>query len=257
MIKTMEKRISLSLLMLAVLVFTGCSTAPKVVPEGAEVVPPAFSAERVLGGPELEAKRIDISDPWEGFNRTMFRFNYRFDKYVFLPAVNAYQFVAPDPVEKGIHNFFRNLQDVTTLLNSILQLNLDKTMNTTTRLAINSTVGLLGFLDIANDVPRSDEDFGQTLGYWGVGNGPFLVLPVLGPSNVRDGVGLGVDWYAYNEIRARTTDMETWQELTMDIMKAIDLRAHTAFRYYETGSPFEYEWIRLLYTTKRKLDIER
>lgn len=257
MMKTMENRISLSLLMLAVLVFTGCSTAPKVVPEGAEVVPPAFSAERVLGGPELEAKRIEISDPWEGFNRTMFRFNYRFDKYVFLPAVNAYQFVAPDPVEKGIHNFFRNLQDVTTLLNSILQLNLDKTMNTTTRLAINSTVGLLGFLDIANDVPRSDEDFGQTLGYWGVGNGPFLVLPVLGPSNVRDGVGLGVDWYAYNEIRARTTDMETWQEWTMDIMKAIDLRAHTAFRYYETGSPFEYEWIRLLYTTKRKLDIER
>ena len=257
MIKTMENRISLSLLMLAVLLFTGCSTAPKVVPEGAEVVPPAFSAERVLGGPELEGKRIEISDPWEGFNRTIYRFNYRFDRYVFLPAVNAYQFVAPDPVEKGIHNFFRNLQDVTTLVNSILQLNLDKTMNTTTRLAINSTVGLLGFLDIANDVPRSDEDFGQTLGYWGVGNGPFLVLPVLGPSNVRDGVGLGVDWYAYNEIRARTTDMETWQELTMDIMKAIDLRAHTAFRYYETGSPFEYEWIRLLYTTKRKLDIER
>ena len=130
-------------------------------------------------------------------------------------------------------------------------------MNTTTRLAINSTVGLLGFLDIANDVPRSDEDFGQTLGYRGVGNGPFLVLPVLGPSNVRDGVGLGVDWLAYSEIRARTTDMETWQELTMDTIKALDLRAHTAFRYYETGSPFEYEWIRLLYTTKRKLDIER
>ena len=130
-------------------------------------------------------------------------------------------------------------------------------MNTTTRLAINSTVGLLGFLDIANDVPRSDEDFGQTLGYWGVGNGPFLVLPVLGPSNVRDGVGLGVDWLAYNEIRRRTTSMETWQEMTMDIMRALDLRAHTAFRYYETGSPFEYEWVRLLYTTKRKLDIER
>ena len=257
MMKIIDKKYRLPLLMLAALLVTGCSTAPKIVPEGAEVVPPAFSAERVLGAPEDAAGQIEISDPWEGFNRTMYRFNYRFDRYVFLPAVSAYQFVAPDPVEQGVHNFFRNIQDITTLLNSILQLNLEKTMNTTTRLAINSTVGLLGFLDIANDVPRSDEDFGQTLGYWGVGNGPFLVLPVLGPSNVRDGIGLGVDWLAYSEIRARTTDMETWQELTMDIMKALDLRAHTAFRYYETGSPFEYEWIRLLYTTKRKLDIER
>ena len=257
MMKIIDKKYRLPLLMLAALLVTGCSTAPKIVPEGAEVVPPAFSAERVLGAPEDAAGRIEISDPWEGFNRTMYRFNYRFDKYVFLPAVSAYQFVAPDPVERGVHNFFRNIQDITTLLNSILQLNLEKTMNTTTRLAINSTVGLLGFLDIANDVPRSDEDFGQTLGRWGVGNGPFLVLPVLGPSNVRDGVGLGVDWFAYNEIRARTTSMETWQEMTMDVMKALDLRAHTAFRYYETGSPFEYEWIRLLYTTKRKLDIER
>jgi phospholipid-binding lipoprotein MlaA len=257
MMKVIDKMYRLPLLMLAALLMTGCSTAPKIVPEGAEVVPPAFSAERVLGAPEDAARQIEISDPWEGFNRTMYLFNYRFDKYVFLPAVSAYQFVAPDPVEQGIHNFFRNVQDITTLLNSILQLNLEKTMNTTTRLAVNSTVGLLGFLDIANDVPRSDEDFGQTLGYWGVGNGPFLVLPVLGPSNVRDGVGLGVDWLAYSEIRARTTDMETWQEMTMDVMKALDLRAHTAFRYYETGSPFEYEWIRLLYTTKRKLDIER
>ena len=257
MMKIIDKKYRLPLLMLAALLVTGCSTAPKIVPEGAEVVPPAFSAERVLGAPEDAAGRIEVSDPWEGFNRTMYRFNYRFDKYVFLPAVSAYQFVAPDPVERGVHNFFRNIQDITTLLNSILQLNLEKTMNTTTRLAINSTVGLLGFLDIANDVPRSDEDFGQTLGRWGVGNGPFLVLPVLGPSNVRDGVGLGVDWFAYNEIRARTTSMETWQEMTMDVMKALDLRAHTAFRYYETGSPFEYEWIRLLYTTKRKLDIER
>jgi phospholipid-binding lipoprotein MlaA len=110
---------------------------------------------------------------------------------------------------------------------------------------------------VASDIPRSDEDFGQTLGYWGAGTGPYLVLPILGPSNVRDGIGSGVDWLAYNEIRALTTDMETWQEWTMDILKALDLRAHTAFRYYETGSPFEYEWVRLLYTTKRKLDIER
>jgi phospholipid-binding lipoprotein MlaA len=267
--KTANKPLHTHLLtLLAVLLLGACSTAP--VQQGETVIEPAFSAERVLGGyqePEALAGEVQeeevtylveaVYDPWQGFNRTMYRFNYRFDKYIFLPAVNAYETVTPDFMEQGIHNFFRNLQDITTLINSILQLSPEKTLNTTTRLIINSTAGLFGFINVASDVPRSDEDFGQTLGYWGVGPGPYLVLPILGPSNVRDGIGSGVDWLAYNEIRKQTTDMEAWQEWTMDILKAIDLRAHTAFRYYETGSPFEYEWVRLLYTTKRSLDIER
>ncbi|MGI9321470.1 MAG: MlaA family lipoprotein [Thiogranum sp.] len=244
------------LLLMAVLAVTGCSTKP-IMPEGEDIIPPEFSAERVLGTDFESFRETAISDPWEGFNRAVFRFNYRFDRYVFLPAVSAYQAVTPDVVETGVHNFFRNIQDITTLINSVLQLDFDKTMHTTTRLMVNSTIGLAGFINVASDVPRSDEDFGQTLGHWGVGTGPFLVLPVLGPSNVRDGIGTGVDWYALSEIRDRTTDLETWQELTWDILKALDLRAHTAFRYFETGSPFEYEWIRLLYTTKRQLDVER
>jgi len=245
------------LLLIGVLAFTGCSTKP-VRPKGEAIIPPDFSAERVLGKDvEYYLEEGAISDPWEGFNRSIYRFNYRFDKYIFLPAVGAYQAVTPDVVETGIHNFFRNIQDVTTLINSILQLDFDKTMHTTTRLMVNSTIGLAGFINVASDVPRSDEDFGQTLGHWGVGTGPFLVLPVLGPSNVRDGIGLGVDWYATTEIRDRALDLEAWQAWTWTALRAIDLRAHTAFRYYETGSPFEYEWVRLLYTTKRKLDVER
>jgi phospholipid-binding lipoprotein MlaA len=74
---------------------------------------------------------------------------------------------------------------------------------------------------------------------------------------VRDGVGLGVDWIVWTEIRDWALDIETWQDWGYTILRAIDIRAHTAFRYYETGSPFEYEWVRLLYTTKRKLDVER
>jgi phospholipid-binding lipoprotein MlaA len=74
---------------------------------------------------------------------------------------------------------------------------------------------------------------------------------------VRDGIGTGVDWYATTEIRDRALDLEAWQAWTWTALRAVDLRAHTAFRYYETGSPFEYEWVRLLYTTKRKLDVER
>jgi phospholipid-binding lipoprotein MlaA len=232
----------------------GCSTAPIKV--GEPVEEPVFPADRVLGkGVTYESDKI--SDPLEGINRTIYRFNYHFDRYVFLPAVSAYKYITPDPVEKGVHNFFRNLQDVNTLINSVLQLNLEKTMNTTTRLAVNSTIGLLGFIDVAGDVPRKDEDFGQTLGYWGVGNGPYLVLPILGPSNLRDGVGLGVDWVARRALWERATDLETWQDWAINILWGIDTRAHVAFRYYETGSPFEYDMVRMLYTTKRKLDIER
>ena len=244
------------LLLIAVLALTGCSTKP-VLPKGEDIIPPDFSAERVLGTDVEDLRETAISDPWEGFNRAVFRFNYRFDKYVFLPAVSAYQAVTPDVVESGIHNFFRNIQDITTLINSILQLSFEKTMHTTTRLMVNSTIGLAGFINVASDVPRSDEDFGQTLGHYGVGTGPFLMLPILGPSNVRDGIGTGVDWYALNEIRDGTTDLETWQEVTWDLLRALDTRANTAFRYYETGSPFEYEWVRLLFTTKRQLDVER
>jgi len=250
---TTNRHPAILFLLAVLLVLSGCSTAPK---QTGEIIEPVFAADRVLGeGVVYEGERI-ISDPWEGFNRTMYRFNHHFDKYVFLPAVGAYQYVTPDFAEAGIHNFFRNLRDVTTLINSVLQLSPRKTLNTTTRLLLNTTVGMLGFIEIADDVPRSDEDFGQTLGYWGLGTGPYLVLPVLGPSSLRDGVGLGVDRYVYSAIRDEA-DMETWQEWTMDVVDAVDTRAHTAFRYYETGSPFEYELIRLMYTTKRKLDVER
>jgi len=243
------------LLLVAVLVLGGCSTAP--VQQGDAVIEPSFSADRVLDK-DVDYLSDEISDPWEGFNRSMYRFNYRFDKYVFLPVVNGYKAITPDFLEQGIHNFFLNLEDITTFYNSILQLSGTKTVQTTGRFLVNTTVGLLGFIDVASklDMPKHDEDFGQTLGHWGVGNGPFLVLPVLGPSNVRDGIGLGVDWAIYTAIQDEL-DMKDSEEWALAIMKAIDTRAHVAFRYYETGTPFEYDWVKLLYTTKRQMDIEK
>jgi phospholipid-binding lipoprotein MlaA len=232
----------------------GCSTAPK---HKGEIIEPVFPADRILqAGVTYEADTI-ISDPWEGLNRRIYRFNYYFDRYLFLPAVRTYQAVTPDFLEAGFHNFFRNLQDFTTLVNSVLQLSPEKTLNTLTRLSLNSTVGLLGFIEIADDVPRSDEDFGQTLGYWGVGSGPYLVLPILGPSSLRDGAGYGVDWAVRTAMWDAATDFESWQDWAIGILWGIDIRAHTAFRYYETGSPFEYELVRMLWTTKRQLDVER
>ena len=254
--KTVYKQFQRHLLLLvAVLTLGGCSTAP--VMQGDEVIEPSFPASRVLDD-DVDYLADEISDPWEGFNRSMYRFNYRFDKYVFLPVVNGYKFITPDFLEQGIHNFFLNLEDITTFYNSILQFNGTKTVQTTCRFLVNTTVGLLGFIDVASrlDIPKHDEDFGQTLGHWGVGNGPFLVLPFLGPSNVRDGIGLGVDWAVYTAIQDEL-DMKDSEEWALAIMKAIDTRAHVAFRYYETGTPFEYDWVKLLYTTKRKMDIEK
>ena len=254
--KTAYKQLQRHLLLLvAVLALGACSTAP--VMQGDAVIEPSFPADRVLDS-DITYLSDEISDPWEGFNRSMYRFNYRFDKYVFLPVVNGYKFITPDFLEQGIHNFFLNLEDITTFFNSILQLNATKTVQTTGRFLVNTTVGLLGFIDVASklDMPKHDEDFGQTLGHWGVGNGPFLVLPVLGPSNVRDSVGLGVDWVMYTAVQDEL-DMKESEEWALAIMRGIDTRANLAFRYYETGTPFEYEWVRLLYTTKRKMDIEK
>lgn len=240
---------------LAALGLAGCSTAP--VQKGDEVIEPLFTADRILS--EGVAYASEVHDPWEGFNRTIYRFNYRFDKYLFLPTVRAYKAVVPDIAEQGIHNFFNNIGDIRTLFNSILQLSPEKSLNSASRVAWNSTVGLFGLIDVAGGlmaIPRANEDFGQTLGYWGVGSGPYLVLPILGPSSARDGVGVGVDFFTIGRIRDATTDLHTLQEWTWWALNAIDLRANIPFRYFETGSPFEYDMVRWLFTTKRQVEID-
>jgi phospholipid-binding lipoprotein MlaA len=139
----------------------------------------------------------EAGDPWEGFNRAMFSFNDGLDRYVLLPVTKGYRFVMPDVAEKGVNNFFENLGDVSTFLNNLLQGKVSSATQDLARVAFNSTFGLLGFIDVASGmgIEKHDEDFGQTLGYWGVESGPYLVLPLFGPSNVRDGVALIPDHY--------------------------------------------------------------
>ncbi|RRJ83312.1 MlaA family lipoprotein [Aestuariirhabdus litorea] len=234
----------------------GCSVNPKV--EGEQPANTYFEADALLSDDGSHYRTRQVYDPWEGFNRTMYRFNYRLDRYVLLPVVSGYQYITPDIVETGIHNFFNNLGEINTFLNSLLQLEFTKTVQTGGRFLTNSTVGLLGFIDVATQlgIPRRKEDFGQTLGYWGVGSGPYLVLPVFGPSSLRDGVGLGVDSLARSAV-LNELDMKSSEETALTVMDGIDTRANTPFRYYETGSPFEYELVRGLWMTKRKLDIEK
>jgi phospholipid-binding lipoprotein MlaA len=240
----------------AALVLGGCSTKPVQVGEG-EIIEPVYPADRVL---KDDVDYVaDIYDPWTGFNRTMYRFNYQFDRFVFLPAVTGYQWITPKVGQKGINNFFNNWRDVTSIINCILQFEGQKVVETSARVVWNTTAGLLGFIDVASgmDLPRHQEDFGQTLGVWGVGPGPYLVLPILGPSSLRDGVGWGVDWYTIGLIRDAVVDLETYQAVALGVLDAVDTRANIPFRYFETGTPFEYETVRLLYSTKRKMDIEK
>lgn len=134
-------------------------------------------------------------DPLEGMNRGIYKFNDVTDKAVFKPVASAYKAVAPAPIRTGFNNFFSNLGSITSVLNNLLQFKFANAFSEAGRFVINSTFGLAGFIDLAgmDKIPVYKEDFGQTLGHWGVGTGAYLVLPFLGPSNVRDTTGLIFD----------------------------------------------------------------
>lgn len=202
---------------------------------------------------------IDVYDPIEGFNRGVYRFNAGFDEYIFLPVVSVYEAVVPDVIEDAVSNFFNNFFEITNLTNSILQLNAKKSFTTTGRFLVNTTVGLAGTIDVASNIGlyEQDEDFGQTLGYYGVGNGPYLVLPIIGPSNLRDTTGMLTDHLILSEIDPLNFDDHSEREVIFQLLRSIDTRKNIDFRYFGTDSPFEYELVRLLYTQKRELDIKR
>jgi phospholipid-binding lipoprotein MlaA len=130
-------------------------------------------------------------DPWEGFNRGVFSFNEGLDRAIVKPLAQGYRYVMPDFAEQGVHNFFENLGDVKTFINNLLQGKPKEASQDLGRVIVNTTIGIAGLFDVATPmgIPKHDEDFGQTLGAWGVESGPYLVLPIFGPSSVRDGIG--------------------------------------------------------------------
>lgn len=202
--------------------------------------------------------RFVVYDPIEGTNRSVYKFNAKFDKYVFIPIVDAYDFVIPDYVDRRFANFFSNLGEFQNATNSALQAKPDKTATAVGRFAINSTVGLLGLYDPASSMGLSQhkEDFGQTLGYWGVEPGAYLVLPILGPSNVRDTVGMAVDMLAFSVIVPDKISDEAAYKIVQYGLKPIHTRANNSFRYHTTGSPFEYEIVRSVTSEGRRLAVE-
>lgn len=135
-------------------------------------------------------------DKFEGFNRAMFAFNDTLDRWVLKPVAKGYVYIAPEPVEIGVKNFFSNLGEISNVFNDVLQWKWKTAGVDTGRFLINSTVGILGFFDVAQHMGLEEndgEDFGQTLAKWGVGEGSYLVLPFLGPTTLRDGFGKPID----------------------------------------------------------------
>lgn len=171
--------------LVSVVVASGCASTPQR---------PLVAGD----DPTQKAERIN-PDPWEGFNRKVFVFNDTLDGWILKPIAKGYQFIAPDPVEVGVSNFFTNLGEVPSALNNVLQWKWKKVGNNTGRFLLNSTVGLAGLFDVAKytGLKRKDsESFGQTLSHWGVGAGPYLVLPLMGPSTLTDTLSTPVDWYS-------------------------------------------------------------
>ena len=139
----------------------------------------------------------DPKDPFEDYNRATYSFNELLDRALLTPLAQGYNAITPAPVDKSVTNFFDNLRDVRSAINNLLQFKIGRAFSDVGRVAVNSTVGILGLMDVASNMnlPSYKEDFGQTLGVWGFDSGPFIVLPLLGPSSGRDGIGLVADWF--------------------------------------------------------------
>ncbi len=159
------------------------------------VVESALAALLTAGCASHPNRVADPRDPLEPYNRAVYRFNDDFDKAFVRPLAKGYKTITPEVVNRGITNFFDNIDDVTSIVNNILQFKMSRAGSDVGRIFINSTVGVLGFLDVATNVglPSYKEDFGQTLGYWGIPTGAYFMLPIFGPSTLRDTVGFAGD----------------------------------------------------------------
>lgn len=161
------------------------------------------------------------SDPLESFNRGVYQFNDAVDKAIAKPVAQGYDAVMPLPGKIMVSNFFSNLDDVIVTANDLLQLKFNQAASDGSRFLFNTTFGIFGLLEVTSRLEKHDEDFGQTLGYWGIDSGPYIVLPLLGPSTLRDGVGLYADSRP-SKLR-RVSHMRTRNQLY--ITKAISRRA--------------------------------
>jgi phospholipid-binding lipoprotein MlaA len=166
-------------LITSTLIIAGCATTEK-------------RAETSIDFASAEANQVD---PYESFNRSIYGFNMGLDKYFFKPVANSYKFITPDFIETGVSNFFNNLKGINVVLNDVLQGKFQQSVSDAGRFLTNTTIGIAGLVDVASEfgLKYNVEDFGQTLAAWGVSEGAYLVLPIMGPTTIRDGGGSIID----------------------------------------------------------------
>lgn len=205
-----------------------------------------------LAGCATTGQYADERDPLEGFNRNVHLFNDKLDEYALKPVAEGYQWVMPDFADRGISNFFSNLDDVIVTLNDLLQFKLGQAGDDGSRFLINSTLGVAGFMDMATDFgfEKHNEDFDQTLGVWGVPTGPYLVLPFFGPSSPRGAVGLVGDY-----VSDPVSYVTGWDaRAALQATDVIDFRADnlSTSEVIDEASLDEYEFIRDGYFQRRE-----
>lgn len=210
------------------------------------------------------------NDPLESMNRTVFNFNEMVYDNVFDPVARGYKRVTPDPVELVVGNFFSNLNEVVVITNSVLQLNYESALASSARLLVNTTFGIFGMIDIASDISavsdinlnKRNEDFGQTLGRYGVGSGPYIVLPLLGPSSVRDTFGIAVDSFFMDPVAQGVTGVFmngvpylNTTALRLPVAAARTVNARAQFleqdKTLEEAALDKYEFVRDAYLQRR------
>ena len=195
----------------------------------------------------------DPRDPLEPLNRGIYEINDAVDRAVIRPVAEVYTAVVPDPARTGVSNFFGNLYDYWNAINNLLQGKVGAAVSDVGRIALNTTVGLLGFVDVASRVglDKSDEDLGQTLGWWGIGHGPYLVIPLLGPSSLRDGAGTITQIVLDPQTRWIDDDPTMWG---LWGLRLINNRANLlgAGRVFDQAASDRYAFLRDAYFQRRR-----
>ncbi len=196
----------------------------------------------------------DSRDPFEGFNRGVYSFNKAVDDTVIDPITGIYRAVTPDFLDKGISNFFSNLGEISAVANDILQFKLGQAAKDSARFIVNSTMGLLGVFDVASkmDLPKNRQDFGQTLAHWGMGPGPYIMVPFLGPTTLRDATRFPVDAVLLNPVSYLENDSLrmglfglNFVDIKSDLLSATDLVGEVSLD--------EYEFIKNAYFQQREM----
>ena len=229
MLNLINKTIIKKILMFSVIMMTGCATIQ-------------------------QNERVAKIDPFEPMNRAVFSFNEAADDYVIKPIAQAYKFVLPEFVRTGVTNFFSNINDVLIAANNLLQAKPVEAANDIGRFLINSTIGVLGLFDVATDMglDKNREDFGQTLGVWGFSDGPYVVLPFFGASNVRDTVGLAVD--IETDFMINTNKLNSDEKIAVNALRVINRRAELldAGQLLEDAAFDKYSFLRDGYLQRRR-----